>query len=96
MCHAKVTKINKLRGLLQPRCGPLCMQYDLDDNGRLDRLEFKRMLESLGSQVSEDEADAAFEVNTVPWLKAGIASVGRPCLAATMWMHSFGGGGTSI
>jgi Ca2+-binding EF-hand superfamily protein len=43
------------------------VQYDLDDNGKLDRLEFKRMLESLGSTVSESEADAAFEVNTAGW-----------------------------
>lgn len=37
-------------------------QYDLDDNGRLDSTEFVKMLQSLGTDVSKDEADAAMEV----------------------------------
>jgi hypothetical protein len=39
-----------------------CLQYDLDDNGRLDSTEFVKMLQSLGTDVSKDEADAAMEV----------------------------------
>jgi Ca2+-binding EF-hand superfamily protein len=38
------------------------MQYDLDDNGKLDSNEFVKMLQSLGTDVSKDEADAAMEV----------------------------------
>lgn len=46
-------------------CVPtLCcaVQYDLDDNGKLDSNEFVKMLQSLGTDVSKDEADAAMEV----------------------------------
>lgn len=38
-------------------------QYDLDDNGKLDSNEFVKMLQSLGTDVSKDEADAAMEVS---------------------------------
>jgi Ca2+-binding EF-hand superfamily protein len=38
------------------------VQYDLDDNGRLDSSEFVKMLDSLAKDVSRDEADAAMEV----------------------------------
>ena len=39
------------------------VQYDLDDNGKLDSNEFVKMLQSLGTDVSKDEADAAMEVS---------------------------------
>jgi hypothetical protein len=38
------------------------VQYDLDDNGRLDAAEFKKMLQALGAGVSDDEAEAAMQV----------------------------------
>lgn len=53
--------------LLRLCAGIYILQYDLDDNGRLDRSEFKKMLETLGSSVSEGEADAAFEVSSPGW-----------------------------
>jgi hypothetical protein len=37
-------------------------QYDLDDNGRIDRSEFVKMLDSLGAGVSSEEAEAAMDV----------------------------------
>lgn len=39
------------------------MQYDLDDNGRIDRSEFVKMLDSLGAGVSAEEAEAAMDVS---------------------------------
>lgn len=41
---------------------PLLLQYDLDDNGRIDKNEFVKMLDSLGAGVSAEEAAAAMEV----------------------------------
>jgi Ca2+-binding EF-hand superfamily protein len=38
------------------------LQYDLDDNGKLDSNEFVRMLATLGADVSRTEAEAAMEV----------------------------------
>lgn len=40
-------------------------QYDLDDNGRLDANEFRKMLQTLGADVGEAEAEAAMEVRAI-------------------------------
>jgi hypothetical protein len=39
------------------------LQYDLDDNGRLDSNEFVKMVATLGADVSTSEAEAAMEVS---------------------------------
>jgi calmodulin len=36
--------------------------FDRDNNGRIDREEFKRLMEVLGGEVAEDELDAGFDV----------------------------------
>jgi Ca2+-binding EF-hand superfamily protein len=39
------------------------LQYDLDDNGKLDSNEFVKMVATLGADVSRTEAEAALEVS---------------------------------
>jgi calmodulin len=36
--------------------------FDRDNNGRIDRGEFKRLMEVLGGEVPEDELDAGFDI----------------------------------
>jgi calmodulin len=36
--------------------------FDRDGNGRIDRAEFKRLMEVLGAESAEDELDAGFDV----------------------------------
>jgi calmodulin len=36
--------------------------FDRDGNGRIDRAEFKRLMEVLGADSAEDELDAGFDV----------------------------------
>jgi hypothetical protein len=45
-------------------CTAVCLllQYDLDDNGKLDSKEFVKMVATLGADVSRTEAEAAMEV----------------------------------
>lgn len=56
------------------------VQYDLDDNGKLDSNEFVKMLQSLGTDVSKDEADAAMEV--------GRGQQSLPCLSAKVGVRA--------
>ena len=36
--------------------------FDRDDNGRIDRAEFKRLMQALGADAPEDELDVGFDV----------------------------------
>jgi calmodulin len=36
--------------------------FDRDDNGRIDRAEFKRLMQVLGADAPEDELDVGFDV----------------------------------
>jgi calmodulin len=36
--------------------------FDRDDNGRIDRDEFKRLMQVLGADAPEDELDVGFDV----------------------------------
>lgn len=36
--------------------------FDRDDNGRIDRAEFKRLMAALGADAPEDELDVGFDV----------------------------------
>lgn len=36
--------------------------FDGDGNGRIDRVEFKRLMDALGADAPEDELDVGFDI----------------------------------